>query len=70
MIINAGTATVTNGSNTVTLVGGDILDRAVLAGDVFSLVDEPGTYDVAITPTTNDTLVIDRNYPGPTRDSI
>lgn len=70
MIITAGTATVTNGSNIVTIADGDIFDRSVVAGNVFSLVDEPGTYDVAVDATDNITLTLDRNYPGPTRAGI
>jgi len=67
-IINAGTATFTNGSTTITFTGADFFSKGATSGDKIKRNGEPNMYTIAQVPTDNVTLIIQEAYAGVTGD--
>ena len=65
-IINAGTATFTNGSTTVSFTGADFFSKGAVSGHKIKRNGEPNKYTIAQTPTSNTTLIIQEPYAGVT----
>src|SRR3990167_8573655 len=65
-IINAGTATFTNGSTTVSFTGADFFSKGAISGHKIKRKGEPNMYTLAQTPTANTSLVIQEPYAGVT----